>query len=80
MQNNFSRNIMKVQDLRHLTPKKLWELLWKTRRDLAISRFHVKTGQDKDTAKLSKQKRIVAQILTIFQEKKSTPKELEKKD
>lgn len=60
---------MKIQDLRQLTPKKLWETLRKTRRDLAVARFHVKTGQNKDTAALSKQKKLVAQILTIFQEK-----------
>lgn len=62
---------MNVQDLRQLTPKKLWEVFRKTRRELAVARFHVKTGQDKDTAALIKQKKTIARILTIFQEKKS---------
>lgn len=61
---------MKIQDLRQLASKKLWEHLRKTRRELVVARFHVKTGQNKDTAALAKQKRVVAQILTIFQEKK----------
>ena len=61
---------MKIQELRQLTTKKLWEQLKKTRRDLAVTRFHVKTGQSQDTAKIAKLKKSVAQILTLLNNSK----------
>ena len=61
---------MKIAELRQLTPKKLWEALRKTRRELAVTRFHVKTGQEQNTAKISKQKKTIAQILTLLNTKK----------
>ena len=61
---------MKIQELRQLTTKKLWEQLKKARRDLAVTRFHVKTGQSQDTAKIAKLKKSVAQILTLLNNSK----------
>ncbi len=60
---------MKVQELRQLTPKKLWELLKKTRRDLAVTRFQSQTGREKNTADIKKQKKTVSRVLTILKEK-----------
>ena len=62
---------MKVQELRQLTPKKLLETLKKTRREHAVSRFHAKTGQNQNTAELTKQRRLIARILTVLGEKKT---------
>ena len=61
---------MKISELRQLTPKKLWETLRKTRRDLAVTRFHVQTGQEQNTAKIKKQRKLIAQILTLLNSKK----------
>lgn len=60
---------MKMQEIRQLSPKKLHELLEKTRRDLAVSRFHVKTGQSKDVASIRKQREMLAQIETLLKER-----------
>ncbi len=57
---------MKIQEIRQLTSKKLWEQLKKTRRELAVTRFHVRTGQSQDTAKIAKLRKTVAQILTLL--------------
>ncbi len=62
---------MKMQELRQLTPKKLKEMLEKIRRELAVSRFHVKTGQNKNTAEILKQRKTVARILTLLLEQKA---------
>ena len=59
---------MKIQELRQLTTKKFWELLKKTRRNLAATKFHVKTGQRKDVATISKHKKTIARILTLLKE------------
>ncbi len=60
---------MKIEELRQLTPKKLLEQLKKTYRELAKTRFHVQTGQEKNTAEIRKQRRAIAQIKTIQKEK-----------
>lgn len=55
---------MDIQEIRQLTPKKLIEALKKARRDLAVARFHVKTGQNQNTAQLKKLRKTIARILT----------------
>ena len=61
---------MKISELRQLTPKKLWATLHKTRRELAVTRFHVKTGQEQNTAKIKTQKKLIAQTLTLLNQAK----------
>lgn len=61
---------MKIAELRQLTPKKLWETLHKTRRELAVTRFHIQTGQEQNTSKVAKQKRLIAQVRTLLNAKK----------
>lgn len=61
---------MKIAELRQLTPKKLWALVKKSRHDLAVSRFHAKTGQNQDTAKIGKLRKVIARGLTILNNEK----------
>ena len=61
---------MKIAELRQLTSKKLWGALRAAQRELAVTRFHVKTGQEQNTAKISKQKKMIAQIMTLLNTKK----------
>jgi ribosomal protein L29 len=61
---------MKIQELRQLPPKKLIEMLKKTQRELAIGKFHVKTGQNQNTAQIKKMKKIIARILTLLNAQK----------
>lgn len=57
---------MKIQELRQMNVKKLWQELMKARRELAVARFHVKTQQSQDTAKISKTRKLIAQIKTLL--------------
>ncbi|MDH3325070.1 MAG: 50S ribosomal protein L29 [Candidatus Peregrinibacteria bacterium] len=57
---------MKISEIRQLAPKKLKEALDKARRDLSVARFHVKTGQNKNTSVIKKLKKMIAQMLTIL--------------
>ncbi len=57
---------MTIQELRQLTPSKLLAQLKKTRRELAVTRFHIKTGQSQDTASIKKLKKVIAQIQTLI--------------
>jgi ribosomal protein L29 len=57
---------MKIQELRQLTPKKLKEALQKARRDLAVTRFHVRTGQNQKTSQIGELKTLIARILTLL--------------
>ncbi len=61
---------MNIAELRQLTTKKLWVALKKARRELAVTRFHVQTGQEQNTAKIKKQKKLIAQISTLLNAKK----------
>jgi len=61
---------MEIQELRQLTPKKLWKQLKDIRRNLAVIRFHIKTGKEQDTSKVGKIKKTIAQILTILHNEK----------
>lgn len=61
---------MKIQEMRQLTTKKLWEQLRKTRRELAVVRFHVKTGQNQNTAKIKYLRKTIARILTLLHNEK----------
>ncbi len=57
---------MKIQELRQMTVKKLYEQLRKTQREMAVVRFHVKTQQSADTSQISKKRRLVARIKTLL--------------
>jgi len=62
---------MKVQELRQMTEKKLYQELLKTRRELGTSKFRVKTGQNQNTAQVRKLRQKIARILTILNEMKN---------
>ena len=53
-----------------MTDKKLLSLLHKLQREIAVTAFHVRSGQNKNTAKISKTKKTIARILTLLAEKK----------
>ncbi len=57
---------MKISELRQMNAKKLWQELIQARRELAVARFHVKTQQSQDTAKIGKTRRLIAQIKTLI--------------
>ncbi len=59
---------MKIQEIRQMNMKKLIEELRKARRELSVKRFHNRTGQDQNTAKSKKTRKIIAQILTVIKE------------
>ena len=65
---------MKVSEIRQMNKKKLTEELAKTRREKAVVKFHVKTGQQQDTAKVSKLKKKIAQIKTVQKEQSKIEK------
>ena len=60
---------MTIQELRQLTPKKLWAQLQKTRRELATTKFHIQTGQAQDTHNIKRLRRFVARIQTLLHNK-----------
>ena len=62
---------MKIQELRQLAKKKLVEKLAKTERELAVIRFHIKTGQLADVAQVKKVRRAVAQIKFLLHNEKN---------
>lgn len=62
---------MNIQELRQLTPKKLWQELAKARRALAVKRFHAKTGQDQKTSDIPLHRKTIARILTLLNTKAS---------
>ena len=62
---------MKVQELRQMTEKKLYQELLKTRRELGTSKFRVKTGQNQNTSQVRKLRQKIARILTILNEMKN---------
>ena len=57
---------MKIQELRQMTVKKLYEKLRATQREMAVTRFHVKTQQSADTSQISKNRSLVAKIKTLL--------------
>ena len=57
--------------MRQMTPKKLLEALAKATRSLAVKKFHVKTTQNQDTAGLKKERKTVARMKTVLNEKKA---------
>jgi len=60
---------MNITDVRQMSPEKLHEELQRVRRELAVVRFHVKTGQETNTAKVRELRKLIAQILTILNQK-----------
>ncbi len=65
---------MNIQELRQLTPKKLWKALADARRALAVKRFHMKTGQDQKTSDVKTLRKEVARILTLLKAQENTQK------
>ena len=65
---------MNLAEIRSLSLKKLVEALKKARRELAVSRFHLQTGQARDTSKPRKSRRQIARILTAIHEKQTQEK------
>ena len=61
---------MNIQELRQLSPKKLREELQKKRRELAVEKFHVRTGQNQNTAQIKQLKKVIARILTLLNAQK----------
>lgn len=57
---------MKIQELRQLTPKKLQAELAKVTRSLSVTRFHIATGQEQNTAKIKAGRKLIAQIKTLL--------------
>lgn len=57
---------MKIQELRQMNAKKLWETLRKAERELAVTSFHVQTQQSQDTAKIGKTRKLIARIKTLL--------------
>jgi ribosomal protein L29 len=57
---------MKLYEIKQLDMKKLFAALRKTRRDLAVIRFQVRTGVSKDTARIKFLRKAVAKILTLM--------------
>ena len=57
---------MKVSELRQLSEKKLVAKLVETERELAVSKFHMHTGKEQNSANVGALSRRVAQIKTIL--------------
>lgn len=62
---------MKIQELRQLTAAKLTAKLQEIQRELAVVRFHIKTGQLADVAKVKKIRKVVAQIKFLIHNEKN---------
>jgi len=62
---------MSVSELRQLPPKKLGETLGKLKRELAVSKFHVQTGQNQNTADLKKKRQTIARAQTVLAEQQN---------
>ena len=62
---------MDTSEMRQMTPKKLQEALAKAKRSLAVKRFHVKTTQNQNTAELKAERKGIARMKTVLNEKKS---------
>lgn len=58
--------MLSIQELRSSTNKELLLELEKSRKDLVKIRIHVKTKHEKDSTKVTKAKRYVAQILSVL--------------
>jgi len=64
---------MKMSEIRQLDPKKIHAELKKARRDAAVKGFHVKTGQNQNTAQLKNLKKAIARIKTYMNELANNP-------
>lgn len=60
--------MLSIQELRSSTLKELFQELEKTRKELLKARVSVKTKHEKNTSKVQKIKRYVAQVITILKE------------
>lgn len=66
--------MMTIQEIRQLTPKKMWAKLREMRRTLAVTKFHAATGQEQDTAKMRKIKKTIARIKTVVNNPQNSEK------
>lgn len=55
-----------IQDLRAMTAGQLHKELASVRRNLAVARFHLRTGQSKEVAKVQGLRKNIAQIKTLL--------------
>ena len=62
---------MKIQELRQMTEKNLNKELRKIRRELGVSKFRAKTGQNQNTAQITRLRKMIARIMTILTEMKN---------
>lgn len=62
---------MKIAELRQLTTKKLFAALREKRRELAVTRFQIKTGQVIETSKVGLLRKTIARILTLLNQKEA---------
>lgn len=60
--------MLTIQELRSSTLKELLQELEKARKEMLKVRVNVKTKHVKDTAKVKKSKRYIAQVLTVLKE------------
>jgi|GEM_PF-1890329 len=60
--------MLTIQELRSSTLKELLQELEKARKEMLKVRVNVKTKHAKDTAKVEKSKRYIAQVLTVLKE------------
>lgn len=68
--------MLSIQELRSSSQKELLLELQKARKEMVRIRISLKTKHEKDTSKARKEKRMIAQILTVLKEfdKEPSPK------
>jgi ribosomal protein L29 len=65
--------MLSIQELRSSSPKELLLELQKARKEMLKIRINLKTKHEKDTSKARKEKRLIAQILTLLKEPEKAP-------
>lgn len=63
---------MKTSEIRQMTPAKRGSALKNAQRSLAVKKFHVKTGQDKNSAAIKTLRTDIARIHTVNREQEIT--------
>jgi ribosomal protein L29 len=65
--------MLSIQELRSSSKKELLLELLKARKEMLKIRISLKTKHEKDTSKARKQKRLIAQILTLLKDAGTEP-------
>ena len=60
---------MKTSEIRQMATAKLLKALKDVQRSLAVKKFHVKTGQDKNSAAIKTMRTDIARMKTVIREK-----------